>query len=128
MGLDVSGQVIVGIKFTMITRSKEVVYYDKMTGKPYKEEKEELTWFCEGLPEVHDIDEGTDDEQADWYYNCDECIAVFGICVSETDLRDDEESHLALVDKLKLGDALNYMESKYPNAPIEIYNFLSFSC
>jgi len=123
MGMDFSGQIIFGIRIIKIKINNSTIRYNEKTGEPYQTVISQYEWrLFEDLMIIF--------EEGDLEFSQNENEeenALYGICLSSTDLRGDKhivefdfENFLAIKDELisKFGPYKQYAK---------LYNFLSYS-
>lgn len=124
MGLDVSGEILVGFSVSVYESTKDVTYYDKHTGKPYIEKETYEYWASETGLEI----DAKDDYGNEIFNNYEESVGVFGVRVGKcTNLRNDKNAHIRQINLEKLTEAIEKMKRIYPKENIQVSNFMCIS-
>jgi predicted transcriptional regulator YdeE len=120
MGMDVSGKIIFGIRIIKIQFNSLTTRYNEKTGEPYQTVISQYEWRL--FEDQMMIFEKGDLE----FFQNEKENAVYGICLSSTDLRNDK--HIVEFDFenfLKIKDELISKFGPYKQYA-KLYNFLSY--
>lgn len=121
MGLDVNGIVVYGAKVIKKTIMYAKKQYNIDSGEPYLKEYFQEIWVFEATGNIYEKNEYDFDERK-LFCNFGEKVGIVGLKLCTTNLRDNENEHLKLIDLSKIDDYKDFLS----NEKCHLYNFLSF--